>query len=142
MDCQRIIDRYHVTSQQLDAVAYFVDQSTGQPLFKVQSANNPDVTYTVKWNTQYNRPQCECKAACDGRLCWHCRACVAVLSIHAQARRDQADIARQIRLDDAELQAEREYRDYLDSIEPFQWPPAQVEHDAERYAPRPFSLLR
>ena len=149
-----INQRYNVTDAQLDSVTYFTDEATRTPLFKVHSATDADTVYTVKWNSQYNRPQCECKAACDGRVCWHVRACLAVLSLHAQARRDQADIARQIALDTAELEAEREaceYAAYRDdcamqervaNATPYNWPAEQIEHDAQRYAPRPFSLLR
>ena len=139
MTCQEIATRYNVTSEQLDSVAYFVDEQSHTPLFKVQSATTPDLTYTVKWNTQYNRPQCECWAAQDNRVCWHVRACLAVLAIHAQAKRDEAEAARQLELRAAEAKAEREY---LDSIPPYNWPVAQIEHDAQRFAPRPFSLLR
>ena len=139
---QTIAKRYHVTDEQLDRVAFYVDQRTNKPHFVVASAVNPNLQYTVLWNSTFNRPQCQCQAAKSGVGCWHTRACMAVLAQHAQERRDQDEALRQIIQDTEELRAEREYRDYLDAIAPYQWPAAQIEHDAERYAPRPFSLLR
>ena len=139
MTNQDIAARYNVIPEQLDRVSYFIDEQTHTPLFKVQSATTSDLIYTIKWNIQCNRPQCECRAAQDGRICWHVQACLAVLSLHAQAKRDQAEAATQLELREAEASAEREY---LDTIKPYQWPAAQVDHDAERYAPRPFNILR
>jgi hypothetical protein len=133
---EQITKRFHVTDAQLDAVAYFTDEATQTPLFKVLD----DTTeYTVTWNVQDNRPQCGCDKAAEPGYCWHARAALAVLTIHVQAKRDEAEATRLMELAQADADAEREY---LMSLPDYQPSERDVRAAQRQFQPKPFSLLR
>jgi len=130
MDCQRILERFKVTEEQVDAVTRVIDDKNGSAFYVVQSASDPAKQYTVRWCSQSSRLGCSCPAGMNGIVCWHMRA--------AAAHDAEYTLAETARLE-AEARAERER---LDAICPYRWPATQVEHDAQRFTPRPFSLLR
>lgn len=65
------MNRKEVTQEQLAACTRKID-SHGNPYYEVQSASDPDTTYTVRWKGY--QAQDNCIAGRHGIDCWHCRA--------------------------------------------------------------------
>ncbi len=74
---KHVQEQYKVTDSQLDAATRFVNCTTREVLYVVQSATSADVQYQVRWNRQYRRFACQCKASHNGMNCWHVRSAVA-----------------------------------------------------------------
>ncbi len=98
-------EQYHLTDEQIDAATRFIDLKTRSVLYIVKSASDPDTEYKVTWNRDFNRFQCQCKAASQyGMSCWHTRSAFVNELLYRQAKRDEAEAAKRI----AEEQAEYE----------------------------------
>jgi hypothetical protein len=70
---------YNVTSEQLNACFRVIDETTGEVLYRVQSAHT-DEEYTVRFVPDIQgrgHITCTCRAGQNGIACWHIRAAVA-----------------------------------------------------------------
>lgn len=153
---------YHqVTPEQLDACTRVIDDKTGEVFYLVQSATDPDLQYKVIWNKQYKRPQCCCKAAHNGRVCWHIRASLEHSRQYHEAKKAEAQAqVRQLHLEEMGLTAEEAHEALSHTLTVNGQPAddetlvrvfgprtrrpskAEIEHMAVCYQPQPFSLLR
>lgn len=88
---------YHVTPEQIDKCTRLVDGQTGQVFYQVKSQSDPDAEpYTVRYNAQYKKLTCTCKAGQDGFGCWHRRASLA----HGYEYRQQENLQARIEAGD------------------------------------------
>jgi len=124
-----------LTHEQLSAVTIVRDEQTGEHFYIVQSATDPTVTYQVRYNRHYNRYSCQCKGNQNGYSCWHMRAALEVGREHAENKRAEAEAAKRIAEEKAEVER-------LMMVPPTVYSEAEVKAAQKRNAPRPFSLLR
>jgi hypothetical protein len=128
-------EQYHLTDEQIDAATRFIDLATREVLYMVKSASDPDKAYRVTWDKRFSRFTCECKVSQIGIGCWHLRSAYVNELMYRQAKRDEAEAAKRI----AEEQAEYER---LMMVPPTVYSEAEIKADQERFAPKPFNLLR
>lgn len=77
LNTQAIATRYNVTEDQMDLCNRIIDGATGKPFYQVESQTTADVIYTVRYNVQFHKLSCNCKAGAEGLNCWHKRAAMA-----------------------------------------------------------------
>ncbi len=130
-----IQESHKVTDSQLDAATRFVNCATREVLYVVQSATSADVQYQVRWNAQYHRFACQCKASHNGMNCWHVRSAVANEVLYRENVRAEAEAAARI----AEEKAEYER---LMMVKPTRPSRTAVERATRCNQSKPFSLLR
>jgi len=130
-----IQESHKVTDSQLDAAQRFVNSATREVLYVVQSATSADVQYQVRWNRQYRRFACQCKASHNGMNCWHVRSAVASEVLYRENVRAEAEAAQRI----AEEKAEYER---LMMVKPTRPSRTAVERATRCNQPKPFSILR
>ncbi len=138
---KHVQESHKVTDSQLDAATRYIECKTNTVFYLVQSATNPDVQYKVVWNRQYRRFACDarCPANQHGVVCWHIRAAVANEIIYRQNKRDEAEAARRIEIEQAEQAAEYER---LLMVPPTRPNRTAVERATRCNQPKPFSILR
>ena len=114
-----------VTQEQIDACTRVIDEAKHEVFYLVATATGPNVTYQVHYNTQYSRFTCTCKAGYNGFTCWHLRAAIQHATDYANAKRAEQEAQ----------ERERQER----RLRPTS---ASIARDAQRFAPRAFSLLK
>lgn len=87
---QEICNTFHVTPEQIDKATRLIDCATGKIYYQVDSQSEPGKAYEVRYNQQYHRMTCTCKAGEAGLGCWHRRAALAAIYEHRQAENLQA----------------------------------------------------
>lgn len=80
----QIAERYNVTQAQIDRAERLIDMKTGEIFYQV-SSQTTDETYELRYNKEFHRLSCQCKAAQNGIPCWHKRAATAAQHEHRQA---------------------------------------------------------
>src|SRR6266568_1309988 len=130
-----IQESHKVTDSQLDAATRYIECKTNTVFYLVQSASSPDVQYQVRWNRQYSRFACQCKASHNGMNCWHVRSAVANEVLYRENVRAEAEAAARI----AEEKAEYER---LMMVKPTRPSRTAVERATRCNQSKPFSLLR
>lgn len=83
---------YHVTPEQLDKASRVIDMATGKIFYQVESQSEPGKIYEVRYNSEYKRLSCTCKAGQEGFGCWHRRASLAAAYEYRQEENIQARV--------------------------------------------------
>jgi len=130
-----IQEQYRVSDSQLDAATRFENCATHEVLYIVKSATDPDKQYTVRWNRNFSRFQCECKASHNGMCCWHVRSALANEMVYRQNVRAEAEAATRLAEEKAELER-------LMMVKPTRPSEKAVKAAIKRNRPQGFSLLR
>ncbi len=113
-----LCEKYHLTPEQFDKATHC--ESNGVHFYIVESQTTPGTEYHVKFNRQYGKLTCTCKAGQQAISCWHMRAALAAEEHYKateQARRQQE----QVEIEATKLyefeQAFRDLEDALDALD-------------------------
>ena len=106
-----ICTRFNVTTELLDKASRVLDCVSGKVFYQVKSQTTDDI-YEVRWNSEFKRLTCNCKAGMVGIPCWHKRAAMAASRLDLQAERIAN--AREQAEQERELAAKREAQYYTD----------------------------
>ncbi len=85
-----IAARFHVTEAQIDKASRVLDCQSGKVFYQVESQTVAGQVYEVRYNEQYKRLTCSCKAGQVGIPCWHKRAAMAAAFEYRQQENVQA----------------------------------------------------
>lgn len=82
---EEIASQHNITVEEI-ALAHRI-ANNGKVFYQVESRTDAtQEPYKVEWNAEYKRLSCTCKAANDGRACWHRRAALAAEALYKQER--------------------------------------------------------
>jgi hypothetical protein len=124
---QATLNKYRVTAEQLDRCSRWIDEQSKTVLYLVGSQSDPNLTYHVRWNSQFARFSCDCVGNSHGVVCWHLRAAFAAEYLYREAKRNE------------EIASERER---LMALPPTLPTEDEVRRDQERCQSHGFTLLR
>jgi hypothetical protein len=86
----QIASRFTVTEAQMDKATRIVEGATGHVFYQVKSQSVEGQIYEVRFNRQFRRLTCTCKAGQEGFGCWHKRAAMASAAEYKQEENLQA----------------------------------------------------
>lgn len=85
---EEICHKFSVTPEQIDKASRVLDCRSGAVYYQVQSQSDPDADpYEVRYNAEFRRLTCTCKAGQHGIPCWHKRAAMAAAREYLQEQR-------------------------------------------------------
>src|SRR5947207_16019088 len=93
-----ICSKHRISQEQFDKATYCI--TNGQGYYVVESQSEAGKEYHVKYNHQFGKLTCTCKAGQNGVPCWHERAALANQEHYkaeqqARRQREQAEIEAQ-----------------------------------------------
>lgn len=103
---KEICEKFNVTPEQLDKALRVLDCQSGKVFYQVKSQSTDEV-YEVRFNEEFKRLTCNCKAGRVGVPCWHKRAAMASAREYLQEQRIAA--AREQAEQEAALSQKRAY---------------------------------
>jgi hypothetical protein len=98
-----IAAQFNAVESQMDKCTHCTD-GQGQHYYIVESQSEAGVEYHVKYNRQFGKLTCTCKAGQQGTTCWHKRA-----SLASEAAFRATRLARR-QAEQAEIEATPQYR--------------------------------
>jgi uncharacterized membrane protein YqiK len=97
-----ICQKHNITPEQFDRATHCT--TNGQHFYIVESQSEPGAEYHVKFNRQYGKLTCTCKAGQQAMSCWHMRAAMA-----SEEHYKATETARR-QAEQAEIEAQEYYR--------------------------------
>lgn len=92
-----ICQKFNVTETQIDKASRVLDLQSGKVFYQVESQTTDEI-YEVRYNSEFKRLTCNCKAGQVGVPCWHKRAAAAAAFEYRQqenlAARKEAEAAK------------------------------------------------
>lgn len=86
-----ICEKFNVTETQIDKASRVLDLQSGKVFYQVESQTTDDIPpYEVRYNSEFKRLTCNCKAGQAGVPCWHKRAACAAAFEYRQQENLQA----------------------------------------------------
>lgn len=143
-----------VTQEQIDACTRVLDLSNNRVFYQVRSERDPLVEYKVEYVKDPKRPgkgyfTCTCPAGqngfihCSQGTCKHVRWALAAEDAYRAEKKARAEAAqRRTKLIVNGKEADEETYNRVMNAKPYQYTEEEIKRDQERYASRPFSLLK
>lgn len=136
-----------ITQEQINACTRVVDVETGSVFYRVRSERDPLVEYIVRYVKDAHRPgkgyfTCTCPAGEDGfahcsqGTCKHVRWAL----VAEEARRAEKQARARFIVNGKPVDDETWKR--VQNAKPYPWTEEEIKRDQQRYASRPWTLLK
>jgi len=143
-----------VTQEQIDCCTRVINLNAAHVFYQVRSERDPLVEYTVRYEKDLRRPgkgyfTCTCPAGLEGFIhcsqgvCKHVRWALAAEEAYKAEKKARVEAARRtMSMIVNGKEADDETYNRVINAKPHQYTEAEIKRDQERYAPRPFSLMK